>query len=131
MSECVAPERGEDAAPSADLETSAGVGRLRSAPKLLKGKQRKYLRGLGMALGPSVFVGKGALTPGVQEEVATALEAHELIKVKLQESVDGDRHDVGAELALQADAELVQVIGRMILLYRRNEENPRIQLPGL
>jgi RNA-binding protein len=83
-----------------------------------------------MALEPAVFLGKAAVTDAVVTELKTALHARELIKVKLLETVDGDRHDVAERLAAGADAELVQVIGRNVLLYRRNEEKPRIALPS-
>ena len=82
-----------------------------------------------MSLEPAVFLGKSSLTDAVVAEVRTALHTRELVKVKLLESVTGDRHDVSAALAKAADAELVQVIGRNALLYRRNEESPRDQLP--
>ncbi len=96
----------------------------------LRGKQRKYLRGLGMSLEPVVFLGKAAMTDAVIAEVRAAIEARELVKVKLLESVDGDRHDVAAQLAAAVDSELIQVIGRNVLLYRRNEKKPRITLPA-
>ena len=95
----------------------------------LRGKQRRYLRGLGTRLEPVVFLGKNAITDAVLDEIATALEAHELIKVRLLDSVEGDRKDVARELAERAECELVQVLGRTVLLYRRNDEAPAIALP--
>ncbi len=94
-----------------------------------RGKQRRYLRGLGVALEPAVFLGKAAMTDAVVAEVKAALDAQELVKVKLLQTVDGDRREIAAKLAEAGDAELVQVIGRMALLYRRNEEKPVIRLP--
>lgn len=95
----------------------------------LRGKQRRYLRGLGTRLDPVVFLGKKAVTDAVLEELATALAAHELVKVRLLDSVEGDRKEVGRELAERAGAELVQVLGRTVLLYLRNDEEPSIELP--
>ncbi len=95
----------------------------------LRGKQRRYLRGLGTQLEPVVFLGKNAITDAVLEEIATALAAHELIKVRLLDSVEGNRKDVARDLADRAGAELVQVLGRTVLLYLRNEEEPSITLP--
>jgi RNA-binding protein len=96
----------------------------------LGGKQRRYLRGLGTRLDPVVFLGKKAVTGAVLEELATALAAHELVKVRLLDSVVGDRMVVARELAERAGAELVQVLGRTVLLYLRNDEEPSIELPG-
>ena len=95
----------------------------------LRGKHRRYLRGLGVHLEPAVFLGKNALTDGVVGEVRTALAANELIKVRLLDSVDGDRKEVAGQLATRAGAELVQVLGRTVLLYLPNEETPSIELP--
>ena len=96
---------------------------------VLRGKQKSHLRGLGGHLEPVVFVGKNALTEAVLEEVHAALAAHELIKVRLLDSVGGDRKEVARELAQRAGAELVQVLGRTALLYLGNEEEPAIELP--
>lgn len=96
----------------------------------LRGKQRRYLRGLGTRLDPVVFLGKNAATDAVLREIATALAAHELIKVRLLDSVEGDRKEVARELAKRAGAELVQVLGRTVLLYLANDEEPSIELPA-
>ena len=82
-----------------------------------------------MSLEPVVYLGKASVTDAVVAEVRAAIEARELVKVKLLESVHGDRHDIAAEVAKAADAELVQVIGRHFLLFRRNPEKPRVALP--
>ncbi|MEK7729627.1 MAG: ribosome assembly RNA-binding protein YhbY [candidate division KSB1 bacterium] len=95
----------------------------------LTGKQRRYLRGLGNQLQPVVWVG----VKGVNEGVRTALEnafAHaDVIKIKLQEGFSGDRHEVAEQLAHASKAELVQVLGKTILLYRRHAEKPKLELP--
>jgi RNA-binding protein len=95
----------------------------------LRGKHRRHLRGLGVHLEPAVFLGKNALTESVVAEVRTALAANELIKVRLLDSVSGDRKEVARELATRAGAELIQVLGRTVLLYLPNEEAPSIELP--
>jgi RNA-binding protein len=100
------------------------------ASSQLRGKQRRYLRGLGVKLAPAVTLGKASLTPGVLAQIAEALAAHELIKVRLLETVGAERKEMAARLAAEAEAELVQVLGRTVLLYRRNEEEPRIELPA-
>jgi RNA-binding protein len=95
----------------------------------LNGKQRRHLRGLGHALEPVVQVGKEGVSDAVTEACSVALERHELIKVKLGQSAPEDRHEAANELAARTDSELVQVLGRAILLYRKHPEDPRIVLP--
>jgi RNA-binding protein len=96
----------------------------------LKGKQRRYLRGLGVALKPTIMVGKEGLSDKLLAAVEDAIAAHELIKVRLLESVDGERKEVARDLAERAGVELIQVLGRTVLLYRRNDEEPGIELPS-
>lgn len=96
----------------------------------LRGKQVRHLRALGNALRPVVTVGKGGVDEGLLGSLAAALEDHELVKVKLLESAGGERRALAAEIADRAGAELVQVLGRTVLLYRPRAENPEIVLPA-
>ena len=96
---------------------------------MLKGKQRSFLRGLGHHLDPVVQVGKDGLTEGLVGALDVALTTHELIKIKLGESAGADRRAIGAALAEAAGADLVQVLGRTVLIYRRRVDNPAIELP--
>lgn len=96
---------------------------------VLTGKQKSYLRGLGHHLDPVVQVGKEGVSGGLIGALDHALLEHELIKVRLGEPVALDRHGLAAALAEAASAELVQVLGRTLLLYRRREEEPKIVLP--
>jgi RNA-binding protein len=96
----------------------------------LRGKHRRYLRGLGVSLKPAVVVGKEGLSDSLLTAVSAAIDAQELIKVRLLDNVEGSRRDVARELAERAGAELIQVLGRTVLLYRRSEEHPRIELPA-
>ena len=57
-----------------------------------------------------------------------AIATHELIKIKLLESCEMDRYEVAEKLAKAADAEVAQILGRTILLYRQGEK-PKIELP--
>jgi RNA-binding protein len=95
---------------------------------MLSGKQKRFLRGLGHGLRPVVTIGKNELNEALTLETGTALEAHELIKVKLLESCSSDRHQVAASLAGACGAEVAQVLGRTFLLYRRSEKR-LIELP--
>ncbi|HKJ05736.1 MAG TPA: ribosome assembly RNA-binding protein YhbY [Geopsychrobacteraceae bacterium] len=97
--------------------------------KTLKGKQARYLRGLGHHLKPVVMVGKDEVNEAVIAATEEALGAHELIKVKLQEGCLSDRKEVAEELAAATSSAVAQVMGGTILLYREGDD-PQIQLPG-
>jgi RNA-binding protein len=94
----------------------------------LSGKQRRQLRGLGHDLDPVVQLGKHGLTDAVSAAVDAALEQHELVKVRVGTECPNDRHEVGEQLAVALRAELAQVLGRTILLYRRHPKQPKIKL---
>lgn len=94
----------------------------------LTGKQARYLRGLGHHLKPVVMVGKDEVNDAVVAATEEALDAHELIKVKLQEGCLSDRQDVAEGLAAATDSAIAQVLGGTILLYRQGKE-PVIKLP--
>ncbi|GFO69311.1 RNA-binding protein [Geomonas limicola] len=95
---------------------------------MLSGKQKRFLRALGHGLKPVITVGKSDVSEAVIRETNEALESHELIKVKILESCLIDRHEVAEELCTAAGAELAQVLGRTLLLYRAAKE-PRLELP--
>lgn len=95
---------------------------------MLTGKQKRYLRGVGHHLAPVIMIGKGEITEAVAQETREALAAHELIKVKVLESCLLDRKEVATELAGACAAEIAQILGRTILLYKRGDE-PKIELP--
>ena len=100
-----------------------------TSPGTLRGKHRRYLRGLGHHLDPVILVGKEGVSDGLVGATDAALGQHELIKVRLGESA-GDRRELAEELAGRTGAELVQVLGRTVLLYRQHPEEPRITLPA-
>ena len=95
---------------------------------MLSGKQKRFLRALGHSLKPVIMVGKSDVSEALVRETEEALESHELIKVKILESCLMDRHEVAEELCTAAHAELAQVLGRTLLLYRAAKE-PRLELP--
>ena len=90
----------------------------------LTGRQKKALRSRGHHLEPVVYVGKEGLSRTLLKSVEAALKAHELIKIKLGQNCPLDRNTAGDELTKNTGAALVQVIGRMILLYRPNPDLP-------
>lgn len=95
----------------------------------LTGKQKRFLRGLGSTIDPVIQVGKGGVVPGVIDQARDALEARELIKVRILNNCLEDRKDVARILSERSGSSLVQVVGRTFLLYRPSSKNPQIQLP--
>jgi RNA-binding protein len=94
----------------------------------LTGKQKRFLRGLGHSLKPVILIGKSEITEALLKETGDALAAHELIKVKILESCLRGRDEIAAEVADACMADVAQILGRTILLYRRAEE-PKIEIP--
>lgn len=97
---------------------------------MLTGKQRQFLRGLAHPMEPIVRIGKAGLTEGIVEETRKSLEAHELIKVRIDTDEPSDRKEIAEELAAKTDAYIAGTIGKLAILYRRREEKPKIRLPS-
>lgn len=95
---------------------------------MLNGKQKRFLRALGHGLKPVITVGKGEITEALIKETGEAIACHELVKVKILESCALDRFEVAEGLASACDAEIAQVLGRTLLLYKKARE-PKIELP--
>lgn len=96
----------------------------------LTGKQKRYLRGLGSTIDPIIQVGKGGVVPGILQQLDDALEARELVKVRVLKNCLEETGEVAEALSAQSGAALVQVIGNTCLLYRPSIKNPQIELPG-
>lgn len=95
----------------------------------LRGRDRRFLRGLGHGLEATAFVGKEGVAEPVVSSVNEAFAHHELIKVRLERSCPVERKEAGAQLATATGSDLVQVLGRTVLLYRPDADKPRIELP--
>jgi RNA-binding protein len=96
---------------------------------MLSPKQRQFLKGLAHPLAPVVRVGKGGVSDAVVAETKTSLEAHELIKVRIESDGAAARKEVAAKLAAATDAHVAAVIGKTAILYRAREKKPAIKLP--
>lgn len=96
---------------------------------MLTGKQRRYLRGLGHELKVVVQVGKGGIDHGLIAAVTQALNDHELVKIKVADNADLDRHEAADAIAQQTKSEVAQVLGNTVLLYRADPDEPKIALP--
>lgn len=95
----------------------------------LTGKQKSFLRAMGQKLEPVVMMGKDGVTPTVVEAAREAIKKRELIKVRVLQNCTEEPEDAITMLAERADVNLVQIIGRNGLLYKRNFEKPKIELP--
>ena len=93
-------------------------------------KQRAYLISLAMKLSPSVQIGRAGLTPKVVENANEALEANELIKINIQQGCDESPKELARMLSERTRSQLVQTIGRKIVLYREGKDDKKkIVLP--
>ena len=95
----------------------------------LTGKQKRFLRSLGVTMEPVVQIGKDGLTPAVVESAREAVKARELIKVRVLQNCLEEPETVITMLDERADTDLVQVIGRNGLLYKKNFQKTKIELP--
>jgi RNA-binding protein len=102
---------------------------MRAKASPLNGRQARHLRALAHHLDPVVMVGKEGVSDAVVLAVRQALLDHELIKVKLPLLEKAERHEMAAHLERALDAQLVNEIGRIVVLYRRHPDTPKITLP--
>lgn len=96
----------------------------------LTATQRRYLRGLCHALKPLVMLGNKGLTDSVKAELEATLAHHELVKIKLSGGDREERQQQLDELLAASRAELVQQIGHVVSVFRRNVDQPRLALPA-
>jgi len=96
----------------------------------LSQSQKRHLRSQAHHLKPVVIIGQHGLTENVVMEIGNALDAHELIKVKINAEDREARRELIGEILHKTGAELIQSIGHVAVLFRRNEKKPRIALPA-
>lgn len=92
-------------------------------------KQRAYLKGLAMNLEPIFQIGKSSLTPEVTEAIGEAFNTKELIKIAVLKNCMDDPNEIARMLAERTHAQVVQVIGKKIVLYKESKEHKKIELP--
>ena len=93
-------------------------------------KQRAYLKSIAMNTEPILQIGKSSLTPEFTASVKEALEARELIKISVLHNCLEDPHQMAEVLAERTRSQVVQVIGKKIVLYREGKnEKKKIVLP--
>lgn len=93
-------------------------------------KQRAYLKGLAMNIDPIFQVGKSSMTPALTKAIEEALAARELIKISVLQNCADDPRDIAEMVAERTRSQVVQVIGKKIILYKegKNDKN-KIELP--
>lgn len=93
-------------------------------------KQRSYLKGLAMNIEPIFQLGKASLTPENTRAIAEALEARELIKIKVLQNCADDPNEIAQIVAERTHSQVVQVIGKKIVLYKESKNKKKIELPS-
>ncbi|WP_164668545.1 ribosome assembly RNA-binding protein YhbY [Virgibacillus doumboii] len=96
---------------------------------MLTGKQKRYLRSEAHHLKPIFQVGKTGVNENMTVQISEALEKRELIKVSVLQNCLEDKETVAEQLSDGTDAEIVQIIGKNIVLYKESHDNKQIQLP--
>ena len=96
---------------------------------MLTSKQRAYLRGLAAKEDTILQIGKDGITENTAIALSDALKARELVKARVLENSMLTAREAADTLAARCRAEQVQVIGSKFVLYKRNETDPRIDLP--
>lgn len=92
-------------------------------------KQRSYLKGLAMNLEPVFQIGKLSVTPENIEAISEVFNTHELIKIAVLKNCIDDPKEIANVVAERTHAQVVQVIGKKIILFKPFKENPKIVLP--
>ena len=92
-------------------------------------KQRAYLMSLASNLNPVFQIGKSSLTPEITDAISECFNNNELIKIGVLKNCMDDPRAIGEVLAERTRSQLVQVIGKKIVLYKPNKDKPKIELP--
>lgn len=92
-------------------------------------KQRAYLKGLASNLDPLFQIGKSGVTPEMTIAVEEAFNNRELLKMAVLKNCLDDPGMLAQMLAERTHSQVVQVIGRKIVLYKPDKKNPKIILP--
>mgnify|MGYP001122259484 CR=1 FL=1 len=93
-------------------------------------KQRSYLKGLAMTMDPILQIGKSSLTPELTKAAEEALNARELIKISVLQNCMDDPKELAALVGERTRSQVVQVIGKKIVLYKEGkDEKKKIELP--
>ena len=92
-------------------------------------KQRSYLKGLAMTIEPLFQIGKSSVTPENVEAIGEAFNTRELLKINVLKNCLDDPKEMAQIIADRSGSQVVQVIGRKIVLYKPDKDKPKIVLP--
>ena len=95
---------------------------------MLTQNQKKQLKALAAKLEIKYQIGKKEISDTLIDMLDKAITAHELIKIDVMKGYDGEMEPLAMELSMRLKAEVVQIVGRVIVLFRRNKEKPQIKL---
>lgn len=92
-------------------------------------KQRAYLKSLASTMDPLFQVGKASLTPELTQAVEEAFHNRELLKISVLKNCLDDPREIAEMVAGRTHSQVVQVIGKKIILYKESKDNKKIILP--
>lgn len=93
-------------------------------------KQRAYLKSLASSLNPIFQIGKSSLTAEFTQAIDEAFNTRELLKIAVLKNCADDPNEIAAMVSERTHSQVVQVIGKKIVLYRPDKKNPKIILPS-
>lgn len=96
---------------------------------MLTGKQRSYLRSLAHNLDPIFQIGKNGIEENFLIQVDEALEARELVKIKILNNSDFEAREASDLLCEKLKCEGIQAIGKKFVIYRKSFKKPKIEIP--
>jgi RNA-binding protein len=96
---------------------------------MITSKQRSYLRSLANTMDPIFQIGKGGLEESFFRQIDEALEARELLKIKVLNNSGYEAREASDILCSELNCEGVQAIGNKLVIYRKSEKKPKIELP--
>ena len=95
---------------------------------MLTPKQKRELKALASQLNIRYQIGKNEISDSLLDMLNKALTAHELIKIDVMKGCSLPIMEIALDISNRLNAELVHVMGRVIILFRRNKENPKIKI---
>lgn len=95
----------------------------------MNSRQRAYLSSLANSMTPIFQIGKSSLTPEIVTALDEALEKRELIKVSVLKNCADDPKEIASMIGERTHSEVVKVIGKKMIFYRKPKKNPKINLP--
>jgi len=96
---------------------------------MLNPKQRAFLRKMAQTMQPIFQIGKNGLSDEQILQISNALEARELIKITLLNTIPDEKKSISESLAEATNSDIVHIIGNKLTLYKASRKNPKITLP--